>query len=371
MTNALSELFSGSAFAETLGWTPAMLALQAISGLLIAVAYLIIPATIWRLLRRRRDLDRDARRVAGVFIVFIVAAAAFHIASVAALWLPVYGLQGTLKAVTAIAALATAVAFRQRIPQLLGLPSPRDMARANLALAQTNASLETTIAWRTHELERVSQRFEQALSCSDITVYTQDADLRFTWIHNPRLGLTAADVIGRRTADFLRPEATDESLPLKLRALESGLTVSDTIAIATPSEGTLYMDMTVSPTIDQEGEIDGVLCTVVDVTEKRLFEVRLASMAAELATASHRFELALDNSGISVFEQTPDLRYTYMYNPPAGTEPEDYLDRIDTEIFPERELRKILPPKGVFSRMAAARPWRSKSTWVEPSASSC
>ena len=47
----------------------------------------------------------------------------------------------------------------------------------------------------------------------------------------------------------------------------------------------IYLDMTVSPTVNQEGEIDGVLCTAVDVTEKRLFEVRLAAMAAMLHTA--------------------------------------------------------------------------------------
>ena len=103
--------------------------------------------------------------------------------------------------------------------------------------------------------------------------------------------------------------------------------------------------MTVSPTLDPEGEIDGVLCTAVDVTEKRLFEVRLASMAAQLATASHRFELALENSGITVFEQGADLRYTYVYNPPPGTRPEDYLGRTDAEIFPEHELRKLVPAK--------------------------
>ena len=103
--------------------------------------------------------------------------------------------------------------------------------------------------------------------------------------------------------------------------------------------------MTVSPTLDQEGEIDGVLCTAVDVTEKRLFEVRLAAMAAQLATASHRFELALENSGITVFEQDADLRYTYVYNPPPGTRPEDFIGRTDAEIFPEHELRKIVPAK--------------------------
>ena len=113
--------------------------------------------------------------------------------------------------------------------------------------------------------------------------------------------------------------------------------------------------MTVSPTVDRDGEIDGVLCTAVDVTEKRLFEVRLAAMAAQLATAYHRFELALENSGITVFEQDADLRYTYIYNPPPGTRPEDFLGRTDAEIFPEHDAAqdRAAPSSGCSTRAGA------------------
>ena len=89
--------------------------------------------------------------------------------------------------------LAAVVAWPQ-LPPLLALPSPGELARSNAALARTNASLETTIARRTRELEQANQRFELALSRSNITVYAQDADLRYTWIHNPRPGLTPASV---------------------------------------------------------------------------------------------------------------------------------------------------------------------------------
>ena len=76
----------------------------------------------------------------------------------------------------------------------------------NNGIRQANASLEATVAWRTFELELAKQRFEQALSRSNITVFTQDADLRYTWIHNPRLGLTEQDAFRwiQKTAMDLR-----------------------------------------------------------------------------------------------------------------------------------------------------------------------
>lgn len=321
----------------SLGSDSFLLGLHAVSDLVIAVSFLLIPAAIFVFLRRRRDLPKNGVLIASLFMAFIVAGALVHLVEFLAIWVPGLGVKAWLNAVTAAAALATAIVIWPQIPKLLALPSPRDLSKANLALAQSNASLETTIAWRTHELERANQRFEQALSRSNITVYTQDKDFRYTWIHNPRLGLTQEAMIGHRVEDFLPDGAELESYAPKRRALETGQTVSATVSMPTEDEGRLYFDLTVSPTLDQQGRIDGILCTAVDVTEKRLFEVRLAAMAVQLGTSSRRFEMALEKSAITVFEQDQDLHYTYVYNPPGGTEPDDYLGRTDAEVFSEAD----------------------------------
>ena len=64
-------------------------------------------------------------------------------------------------------------------------------------------------------------------------------------------------------------------------------------------------------------------------------------MAAQAAAAYRRFDLALEDSPITVFEQDAGLRYTFMHNPPPGTEPEDFLGRTDAEVFGERDLGKL------------------------------
>ncbi len=348
MTQLLDTLFRTPGlqpFGATLEWRSGLVAVNAVSHALILVVYLVISMAIWIVLRRRADLPRRARRVALLVVVLLVAAAGMHLAEMVTLWVPAYGMLALLKAFTAATAIIAAVLIWPQIPQLLALPSPRDLARANLALVQANASLETAVAWRTHEIELAKQRFEQALSRSNITVFTQDTDLRYTWIYNPRPGLRMQDAIGRTSQEINPSGEEDESLTLRRRALGLGQTTNATVAVPAEKEGRLYLDMTVSPTFDQYGAIDGLLCTAVDVTEKRLFEVRLASMAAQLGAAYRRLELALENSAITVFEQDASLHYTYMHNPPAGTRPEDYLGRHDAEIFPEADQRKLVPPK--------------------------
>jgi PAS domain S-box-containing protein len=330
---------------EVLAGRPWLLALHALSDAVMALAFIAISMAIWRVLRRRRDLSRRAWQLGMLAMGLLVTATLSRLASMATVWWPVMDLQGGLKAATAVAAALAAIAIWPQIPRLLALPSPRDLARANLALAQTNESLETTIAWRTHEIDRARQRFEQAMSRSNITVFTLDRDLRYTWVYNPRLGMTEAEMLGRTAEELMQLDAADDSLALKREALETRRTVGGTVSVPTSSEGRVFLDMTVSPTFDQSGEVDGLLCTSVDVTEKRLFEVRLASMAAQLAAAYRRFELALEYSAITVFEQDADLRFSFIYNPPLGTSVEDFIGRTDAEIFAEEELRRMAPAK--------------------------
>ena len=299
---------------------------------------------IWIVLRRRADLPRRARRVALLVVVLLVAAAGMHLAEMVTLWVPAYGMLALLKAFTAATAIIAAVLIWPQIPQLLALPSPRDLARANLALVQANASLETAVAWRTHEIERAKQRFEQALSRSNITVFTQDTDLRYTWIYNPRPGLSA----GRHRAHFAGNQPVRGGGRIADAATQGARARPDHQRHrrgARREGGPALSRYDRQPDLRPYGAIDGVLCTAVDVTEKRLFEVRLASMAAQLGAAYRRLELALENSAITVFEQDADLHYTYMHNPPAGTGPEDYLGRNDAELFPEADQRKLVPPK--------------------------
>jgi hypothetical protein len=316
-----------------LAWQPGLVWLRATADAISALAGVGLAAAAAVFLSRRSDMARVARGLGYLLIGFLIAGYLTHLASLVTLWVPAYGVQGIVKASTAAISLCAAVVVWPRLPKLVALPSPRDLQRANAALGQTNASLETTIAWRTYELEQANERFEHALAGSSITVFAQDSDLQYTWIHNPRPGLTPDTPDGD-----IDQSANARATELKRQVLASGQSASGMISIA-GGEGTLYFDLTVNPTRDRSGAVDGVLCAAVDVTEKRQVDVRFAAMAAQVASAYRRFELALMNSPITDFEQDADLRYTFMHNPPPGTAAADFLDRTDADIFPEVDQR--------------------------------
>ncbi len=348
MSEIVSYLFGAASFMPhgyCLLWRPDLVAIHAISDALIALAYIAIPLMIFGFLRKRPDIQGNSRKIGYLFIAFILACALTHLTALVTLWWPIYGAQGLIKLVTALVSVATAVVVWRVRPMLLAIPSLKDLERANDMLKAENLQLSDKVGRSRREIRRINERFETALTGSNISVFTQDKDLRYTWIHNPRFGKEADDVIGCTDQDLLPEDTAAELEPVKRQVLETGETASTFFALDSEETGTISLDLIVHPTRDSSGEIDGVLCTAIDMTEKNLYEIRLASLASQLAEANRRFEKALDGSLTTVFEQDLDLKYIHVVNPSPGFKPDFFIGKSDDELFPEEDQLKLIPVK--------------------------
>ena len=63
-------------------------------------------------------------------------------------------------------------------------------------------------------------RYETALRGSQVTVYTQDRDLRYTSISNPMLGRAIDDILGRTDDEILPADSGAAVIALKREALD-------------------------------------------------------------------------------------------------------------------------------------------------------
>ncbi|MFL5305874.1 MAG: hypothetical protein ACJ8F1_11705 [Polyangia bacterium] len=87
-------------------WTPALLILEAVANLTIAVA---ATAIAWRLLRgRTAPLPARGRRALVLFGIFVAVA---HLFDVWLIWAPLYWLDALVRCATAAVAVAAAVAL--------------------------------------------------------------------------------------------------------------------------------------------------------------------------------------------------------------------------------------------------------------------
>jgi signal transduction histidine kinase len=118
----------------SLQWEPELIWLHVASDAVMAAAYFSIPVALSIFVSKRRDVDFGW--VFWAFALFITACGLTHVLSIITLWVPIYGIEGLIKAVTALAAIVTAVMIWLLLPKVLALPSPSQLRVTELALAQ-------------------------------------------------------------------------------------------------------------------------------------------------------------------------------------------------------------------------------------------
>ena len=168
-------------------WAPGLITLHALSDALIGIAYFSIPLALASFAARRKDIEYSW--VIQLFVCFILACGTTHLMSILTLWVPVYGIEGIIKLVTAGLSVATAILLWPLIPKLVALPSPGQLAQVNAQLADrireqertalllqeserqvrlSNAELERRVEARTAELIAANAKLTEALAQRDL-----------------------------------------------------------------------------------------------------------------------------------------------------------------------------------------------------------
>jgi two-component sensor histidine kinase len=146
--------------------------------------------------------------------------------------------------------------------------------------AQMNAQ-----AWELNLLRARFARYEVALRGSHVTVYTQDRDLRYTSISNPMYGRATHDILGRSDDDILPAEIGAMVTALKREVLATG-EPRDTEAGIEDASGARWHDLHIEPLRSDAGDIVGLTCASVDVTERKEGEAHLRLLLRELTHRS-------------------------------------------------------------------------------------
>lgn len=115
-------------------WEPELIWLHVVSDACIAAAYFSIPFALAILVTKRRDLKFGW--VYWAFAIFIMACGLTHLLSIYTLWVPVYGIEGMVKAATAIASVFTAGALWPMLPKILTIPSAFEFRQVQAALEE-------------------------------------------------------------------------------------------------------------------------------------------------------------------------------------------------------------------------------------------
>ncbi len=148
--------------------------------------------------------------------------------------------------------------------------------------------LEDQVSAQARELNLMRARFaryETALRGSQVTVYTQDRELRFTSVSNAMLGRPVEDILGRTDADVMSPRTAATVIAVKREVLASGQ--PKRLEIAFPEgPGARWHDLHIEPLRDETDAVVGLTCASIDITESKEAEAHLRLLLRELTHRS-------------------------------------------------------------------------------------
>jgi signal transduction histidine kinase len=147
-------------------WLPGLITLFVGSDTSIGLSYVSISATLIYLVYRARH-TMPFQWIFVAFGVFIIACGATHFVDVLTLWVPVYWLEGTVKLLTALASVTTALALPPQIPRVMALihlasvseeRKRRQLEEAHRELEEAHRELEALYE-KSRDLDRLKTMF--------------------------------------------------------------------------------------------------------------------------------------------------------------------------------------------------------------------
>lgn len=155
-------------------------------------------------------------------------------------------------------------------------------------LQQECQRLESQVMAQASELSLLRARFaryEAALRGSLVTVYTHDRDLRYTSLSNPMLGKPIADILGHTDEELFPSESGAAVIALKRQALATGQPARAEISF-THGPGVRWHDLHIEPLRNEAGNIVGLTCASIEVTERKEGDAHLRLLLRELTHRS-------------------------------------------------------------------------------------
>ena len=254
--NALFEYEQYMPHGMCLLWEPWLVILWAGSDLLIFLAYMAIPLALIMVLRKRPDIRH--RSLVGLFAAFILLCGVTHAMSIVTLWTAIYPLMGTIKLMTGLTSIATAVVLFRLVPAAVRIPTPE---KHEEVISQLRVTLDELTEARNRLEERVQER----------TNDLKNANLRlaFTVRDAVQRSRNLIQVVSSLTQPGVDASKAPEVFLRQLRGRINALTIATTTIVESGNHSTAQLERVIRRQVEplfakpgQQLHVDGPIVEV-------------------------------------------------------------------------------------------------------------
>ncbi|MBD2313525.1 PAS domain S-box protein [Desertifilum sp. FACHB-1129] len=182
------------------------------------------------------------------------------------------------------------------------------------------------------------ERFKSVLKNSPIVVFSQDANLQYTWVYNLPDGFEPEQVIGHYDRDLFSEAEVAQLTAIKQRVLETRQTQRVELPLTLNGQ-VHYFDFNIEPYGEQNGKPMGLRGVATDISDRKRIEAQLQQREAELAKAQKMARLGswkyvIATQQITWTPETYELTgFDPTKPPPSPAEFLNYVPSPDAEIL--------------------------------------
>lgn len=330
-------------------WKPGLVGLHLTSDALIALSYFSISITLIYLIRRIQ-VPFD-----GVFLafgMFIAACGATHLMEVWTLWHPQYWLSGEIKAITAIASMATAIILPPLVPQVARLVNSANLSEerqrqlevTNQELAAANTQIKQLDELKTRFFANVSHELrtpltlilgfaERLLKQTDLSVAQRQAVSMVDG--NARILLNYVNDL----LDIARLEAS--KMDVRYTNLDLAKLVRETLSAfaSLEQERQVHITITTPDAVPMQGDREKLRRVFLNLFSNAFKFVPVGGwVACEMVLDSDRVRVMVDDTGPGV---PPELRQVIFERFQQGDRPSPREDGTGLGLAIVREFVEL------------------------------
>jgi len=122
-------------------------------------------------------------------------------------------------------------------------------------------------------LHERDERLRVGLAHAPIVVFQQDCELRYTWFDKLLPGFTAEAILGKSDQELFPSEVAEPLVAVKQQVMKTGRGAREEVrAPALDGKGLGYYDVSIEPLLDRYGEVVGITCAALDITQRKATE---------------------------------------------------------------------------------------------------